>query len=238
MTNEIVMVMTWLTMALMPIGDAMALIYTCPIFVIFLSFFCLRQKFGLYKVIMTLLSILGAVFIVNPKLFVHSAKPLIEPTNNYYIGVMTSLIVAFCGGVNTVVVYRLKNFHVYALLLTSGLLGLFLALIMCPLDSLSQIFHDTENANFPFLILSGGLGVVGLLLCIYSGQILIPIIYSILRCQEVVIAFILQSFVESRQSPSLVTIIGALLVVSSSLLIPLEKMLKSIIPWDNVKKIM
>ena len=132
--------MTWLTLSLMPIGDAMALIYTCPIFVMVLSFFLLRQKFGLFKVIITILSILGAVFIVNPSILLHSKRQWIEPSRQYYLGVLTSLIVAFFGGINTVVVYRLRNFHVHALLFTSGLLGLFLSLIMCPLDPLSQIF--------------------------------------------------------------------------------------------------
>ena len=159
------MVLTWLTLSLMPIGDAMALIYTCPIFVMVLSFFLLRQKFGLFKVIITILSILGAVFIVNPSILLHSKRRWIEPSRQYYLGVLTSLIVAFFGGINTVVVYRLRNFHVHALLFTSGVLGLFLSLIMCALDPLSKIFHDTANANYPFLILSGSLGVIGLLLC-------------------------------------------------------------------------
>ena len=144
------MVLTWLTLSLMPIGDAMALIYTCPIFVIILSFFILRQKFGLYRVVITLLTILGAVFIVNPSILIDSKRQVIIAPH-YYLGVVTSLIVAFFGGVNTVVVYRLRNFHVYALLFTSGLLGLFFSLIMCPVDPLSQIFHDTANANYPFL---------------------------------------------------------------------------------------
>ena len=226
--------MTWLTMSLMPIGDAMALIYTCPIFVIILSFFLLRQKFGLYRVVITLLTILGAVFIVNPSILVNKRQVVIAP--HYYLGVVTSLIVAFFGGVNTVVVYRLRNFHVYALLFTSGLLGLFLSLIMCPLDPLSQMFHDPASANYPFLILSGSLGVIGLLLCIYSGQILTPIIYAILRCQEIVLAFMFQSFI-SMQIPSWVTILGALLVVLSTVLIPLENLLKSVIPWEKLKKI-
>ena len=230
------MVLTWLTLSLMPIGDAMALIYTCPIFVMVLSFFLLRQKFGLFKVIITILSILGAVFIVNPSILLHSKRRWIEPSRQYYLGVLTSLIVAFFGGINTVVVYRLRNFHVHALLFTSGVLGLFLSLIMCPLDPLSKIFHDTANANYPFLILSGSLGVIGLLLCIYSGQVLTPIIYSLLRCQEIAIAFMLQSL-ELRQIPSWVTILGSLLVVLSTLLIPLENWLKSAIPWEKLKKI-
>ena len=170
----------------------MALIYTCPIFVMVLSFFLLRQKFGLFKVIITILSILGAVFIVNPSILLHSKRQWIEPSRKYYLGVLTSLIVAFFGGVNTVVVYRLRNFHVHALLFTSGLLGLFLSLIMCPLDPLSQIFHDTATANYLFLILSGSLGVIGLLLCIlcitlYSRQIFGIEAFTKNRCSSMIL---------------------------------------------------
>ena len=71
-SNEIVMVMTWLAMSLMPIGDSMSLIYTCPIFVIILSFICFGQKQGLYKFIIAFISIIGAVFTVNPSILPHS----------------------------------------------------------------------------------------------------------------------------------------------------------------------
>ena len=68
------MVMTWLAMALMPIGDAMALIYTYPFFVITLSLLYLGQKVGLFKIITSLVTILGAVFIVDPALIIQSEK--------------------------------------------------------------------------------------------------------------------------------------------------------------------
>ena len=144
---------------------------------------------------------------------------------------------AFFGAVNTVTVYQLQKFHTYALLVTSGTLGLILSLIICPIDPLSQIFHDTANANYPFLILSAFLGVFGLLLCLYSNQILLPFVYSLIRTQEVVIAFIFQSFIECIY-PSAITILGAFLVISGSLLIPLETYLISKIPCEALRKVL
>ena len=63
------MVLSWLSLSLLPIGDAIALIYTFPIFSILLSYICLGAKPGMYQVMVTLLSIFGAILIVEPTAF-------------------------------------------------------------------------------------------------------------------------------------------------------------------------
>ena len=122
---------------------------------------------------------------------------------------------------NTASIYYLKDFHTFTLLFTNGFVGLLASFIICPLDSTSVIFHDFTNADFGFLTICGILYVLGLFLCIYSAQILIPVFYSVLRCQEVVIAFLFQIFIR-LDIPDLQTIFGAILVLFCSLILPIE----------------
>ena len=218
----------------MPIGDAEALIYTSPIFVIVLSALILGHRIGVYKSIIALLTILGAWFIVEPSALKKSGgDPL---ANLYFTGVFVSLATAFCNGVQIVTMFRLQKVHPFNLMLNSGISGLLFCLILGPFDSSSQIFTANPNIDVVYLLLSAILGIIGLLLCLYSGQILIPILFCVLRCQEVVISFIFQAVFQTHLT-SLITINGALLVISGSIFIPLEQMIVSKIPIDWIRNI-
>ena len=62
-SSETVLTMTWLSLSLLPIGNAMAFIYTSPISVIILSYFILKHRIGLYRSFIAVVTIIGAVLV-------------------------------------------------------------------------------------------------------------------------------------------------------------------------------
>ena len=85
----------------------------------------------------------------------------------------------------------------------------------------SMIFHQFESAPFPELLLIGSMGLVAYFMAIKSYQLIHPTIGSILKSNEVIFAFILQS-TAMELIPSGFTILGAFFVILSGVLVPLE----------------
>ena len=104
-------------------------------------------------------------------------------------------------------------------------------------DSKSQIFHNLEAANFLYIVLAGIVGLLANLLAIKSYQLIPPTVASIVRCQEIVFAFILQAAFMAAL-PHFYSILGALLVVMSAIMIPLEEMLVRLIPNQRLRNIL
>ena len=190
-SSETVLTMTWLSLSLLPIGNAMAFIYTSPISVIILSYFILKHRIGLYRSFIAVVTIIGAVLVT-----IFSQDSSLSSMSG--TGILVAFTVAFFVGVQTVLTFKLRRFHPAALMLNSGILGLSVSLIACSIDKQSLIFHDTANANYAYLFLSACLGILGLLLCIYSSQILIPMLFTVLRCQELVFSFIAQTILLAK----------------------------------------
>lgn len=190
-SSETVLTMTWLSLSLLPIGNAMAFIYSSPISVIILSYVILKHRIGLYRSLIAVVTIAGAILVA---IFSHDSSL----SSMSGTGIMVALIVAFFVGLQTVTTFTLRRFHPAALMLNSGILGLLVSLIACSLDKKSLIFHDTANANYAYLFLSACLGILGLLLCIYSSQILVPMLFTVLRCQELVFSFIAQTVLVAK----------------------------------------
>ena len=107
------------------------------------------------------------------------------------------------------------------------------ALIICPLDEQNQIFHQYDQVNFQMLLGSSVLGILGLFLNTYSCQHLNPIVFSALRCQEVVFSFGIQYLSSETNAPTIGCILGAAMVVFSSLLVPMEEYIFSKIGNKN-----
>ena len=107
------------------------------------------------------------------------------------------------------------------------------ALIICPLDEQNQIFHQYDQVNFQMLLGSSVLGILGLFLNTYSCQHLNPIVFSVLRCQEVVFSFGIQYLSSEMNAPTIGCILGTAMVVFSSLLVPMEEYIFSKIGNKN-----
>ena len=139
---------------------------------------------------------------------------------------MVSLGVAIIGAANYIITFQLKKYNPNVLLTSSGLCGLVLALFICPFDQQNKIFHDFNEANFLFLFISSCLGIFGLFLDTYSCQRLNPVVFSVLRILEVVISYVLQVIITGI-SPNYMTMVGTALILTSTLLVPLEPYLVS-----------
>ena len=146
-----------------------------------------------------------------------------DSDHQYVLGTIVSLAAACIGAANNLTVFQLHKIHPYILLLTSGILGLILALIICPLDEQNQIFHQYDQVNLQMLFGSSSLGILGLFLNTYSCQHLNPVVFSVLRCQEVVFSFGIQYVSSEMNAPTFGSILGTAMVVFSSLLVPLEQ---------------
>ena len=114
--------------------------------------------------------------------------------------------------------------------------GMLTVLMTFHFNEKSLIFHQFESAPFPELLLIGSMGLVAYFMAIKSYQLIHPTIGSILKSNEVIFAFILQS-TAMELIPSGFTILGAFFVILSGVLVPLETKIVQCIQIDWLRKI-
>ena len=153
--------------------------------------------------------------------------------NKAYKGVLAALGAALFSVSVTITVSYLRRFSHNVLVFYGGIGGLFLVLIFAKFDEESKIFHNLGNADLPKITLSAFLGIFANFMAIKSYQMIPPTVASFVRTQQVVFAFILQSAV-MNVVPSVYSIIGAVLVVTSALLIPFESPFIAMLPCERL----
>ena len=128
------------------------------------------------------------------------------------------------GGTLTVGVNYLQDYHSNALMMHSGIGNLVIALFFCYFDPDSQFFHNTSNMNgtiFGEIICLVTFSLSAMTMAIVSYQLLPPPIVAVLRSQEVVFAYIIET-VAMKRTPTFLTILGAVFVFTAAILLPLE----------------
>ena len=132
-----------------------------------------------------------------------------------------ALLVAIISSLLNVTVNYLKDINQSVLIFFGGLGDLISVLILVPFDNSSKLFHDFGELAWNRIFVLVALSLIGLFLTITCYQILNPTIASILRTTEVVFAFMFQ-IVSTGTSPETLTILGAVLVIVSTVFIPFE----------------
>jgi len=115
---------SYLGVLYVPLGDAMTIIFTAPIFTMIFSFIFLRIRQGLWKIFFAFVLIIGVILVVRPpfifpKIIYHLQNQQINETlsnvdsldkkgNMYWIGVGICFLAAACTGLINVVLNHLK----------------------------------------------------------------------------------------------------------------------------------
>ena len=133
-----------------------------------------------------------------------------------------------------VTVNHMKRINHNVLVFYSGLGGLFGTFMLLLCYEKSKIFYHFSGVNWIHLMVIVILGMTALWISMISYQMVSPTVVSILKSQEIVFAFIIQSVV-ANTFPSPLTIIGALLVFLSGIIIPMEDQFLKRLP-ENVRK--
>jgi drug/metabolite transporter (DMT)-like permease len=237
-----------------PLGTAMTIIYSAPIFTMIFSFVFLRIKQGLYKIFFALILIVGVLLVIRPPFIFHNLKPNVESysifnqtvTNNqtspakdhsetkdniYWIGVAICVVAAACTGLISVVFNYLQDVDTGVAVFWSGCMTILCSFAFLSIDHDSHIFF-TGNLNWTYmgeLFALGSLGICAVSMVTISCQLLDPTINSVLRAQQVIFAFVAQTIV-SQVLPYHLTFIGAGFVVLSAVCMPLDKYVKPKVP--------
>ena len=133
-----------------------------------------------------------------------------------------------------VAVNHMKQINHNVLVFYSGLGGLIGTGVLLLCDEKSKIFYHFSEVNWTHLMVIVIMGMIALWISMISYQMVSPTVVSIMKSQEIVFAFIIQSVVENT-FPSHLTIIGALLVFLSGIIIPMEEQFLKRLP-ENVRK--
>ena len=218
----------------LPLGDAITIIYSAPVFTMVLSTICLKARLGLFKVILACLLVSGIVLVSKPSsLFPDHVTPEEE---NSVVGIIAGLGCAMAGASIAVITGYLKTSSPYLLVFFAGMGGILTVLLAVFFDRKSLIFHHFQSAPFPELVLIGSLGLLGYFLAIKAYQLIHPTFGSILKSNEVIFAFIFQS-TAMEMVPSGFTLLGAFLVILSGILVPFETQIVQRVQIEWLRKV-
>jgi len=212
----------------LPLGDAITIIYSGPVFTMILSTICFKTRLGLFKVFLACLLVSGIVLVAKPS----SIFPD-DNSENCTLGIIAGLVCALAGALIAVITGYLKSSNTYLLVFYAGIGGLLTVFLAFHFDEKSLIFHQLNFAPFPELLLIGTMGLIAYFMALKSYQMIHPTIGCILKSNEVIFAFILQSTL-----PSGFTILGAFFVILSGVLVPLETQIVQCIQIDWLRKIL
>ncbi|XP_058822432.1 solute carrier family 35 member G1 [Topomyia yanbarensis] len=209
----------------MPLADASVIIFSTPVFVAIFARLFLRESCGMFNVLTIFLTLIGVVLITRPPfLFGYGARSVSEEQvveSNYDVWGPVAALSSTLFGANAYVLLRaLKGLHFSVIMTNFGAFALVYTLIVC---------YYLGALCWP-LCGSDRLLVIALALFSFGGQILLTLALqyeqagpvAVARSADIVFAFIWQ-IMFFRETPSIYSVLGALLVVSSVLLSGLRK---------------
>mmetsp|Transcript_24027 Transcript_24027/g.36033 ORF Transcript_24027/g.36033 Transcript_24027/m.36033 type:complete len:366 (-) Transcript_24027:178-1275(-) len=203
----------FVTLTLLEFGDATALTALSPFVAVFLSRLMLGERLTITKVLAVLLSIVGAVMIIQPP-FLFGTK------RQGWLGVITGLSSSVVGGLIFVVVRRAKEAMALQLLWSFSVFSLLIAGVLS--FTLSWITVPTRDATW---ILFGlcAFGIVGHFAFNYAVRLAPAGPSSLVSSSEIVMGYLLQVFF-FKQPVTLVTMCGVSLTVIAISMIALGDM--------------
>ena len=248
------MMCSYLGVLYIPLGDALTIIYTAPIFTMIFSYIFLRTRQGFWKISLAILLMIGVILIIRPpfifpqnapKLQFHQQSKKTNQTfmageNNsrmeietfYWMGVAMSLGASCIGGLMNVSINYLKEVDSGTVYFWNGLMSIFCSFAFLTFDQNSQIFFNMKNVDLETVGKLAALASIGICsnwMSTISYQLLDPTFCAVLRSQEVIFAYIAQMIV-FHVIPCNISFIGAFLVLLSAVCMPLEKFVKPRLP--------
>jgi len=216
--------LSYSSMALLPIGDAITIIFTEPIWTLLLSRLIFGTRISLRLVASCSLLVVGAVVVVRPPgLFPPPEASLHpgQPVSGVLVGAAVALAASVAGAGQNVLISRLMEVPPCVLLLHSGVGGVACTLGMALLDPTDRL-GPGELASIPLtdvllLLLLGIIGLLGFASLTKALQVIPPTTVAVLRSLEVVMAFAMQA-VMLGTPPAILDLVGGAVVVGGVVL--------------------
>ena len=186
----------------MPIGDALTIVFTEPLWTLVLSKLFLKIRIGLWKVGWGIALLFGMVLCIQP--------PFLFPSNiseeddddatsngmeNYYFGVGLAISTAVAGSMANVAIAKCEKVSSKVMVFYNGLGGVILALMCSYYDSDNSIIFSISSISLNtwlLLVLLGLSGIMGYFSMTRSLRLIPPTTVAVLRALEIILAYIAQ----------------------------------------------
>ena len=223
-------------LAHLPLGDALTLIFTEPLFTILLSLVFLGVGIGPLKIILCSGLLAGMVLNIQPPfMFPNKDQDTSSSGGNsfsYYFGAALAVACAICGSLCNVCIFLCGDEVSSAgLVFYTGIGGIVIAIIGCYADDgdsgASRMLFSLESlspTDWGVLLMISALGVLAYLAMTQALKLTSPTSVSVLRALEIILAYVCQIAVMG-QYPNLISIGGAVLVIASVVGIAVEEKL-------------
>ena len=232
--------MNFLCLSYMPLGDALTIIFTEPLFTIILSLVFFRIGIGFFKIVLGFGLIAGMILCIQPPFIFPSREEEEEGKHEssldqsrrsgYYTGVALAAGCAFSGAVCNILIRECHGrVRTLSLVLHAGLAGIVVGLLGCAWDpDNSRLLYNIRTLSAIDWLILIGISAVGMMAYVTMTAALKSITattVSVLRALEIVLAYGCQiAFLGVM--PNVICVGGASLVMFCVIGIAVEESIK------------
>ncbi|TRY71642.1 hypothetical protein TCAL_03122 [Tigriopus californicus] len=227
----------------MPLGDALTIIFTEPLFTMVLSLIFLKIAMGPWKILLGIGLTAGMILSIQPPFLFPPTVPLtplsnsshhvlvegkIQRSEQYFYGACLAISCALCGAMCNILIKKCDGISSTSLVFVAGIAGILISVVGCVLDETDHIISSMEELTpmtwFILLVLSF-IGVLAYLSMTEALKAISPTSVSVLRALEIILAYFCQ-IMFLGQYPNLTCVAGAFLVMLSVVGIAIEEKLQ------------
>jgi len=213
----------------MPLGDALTLVFTEPLWTILLSRLVLSISIGVWKIVFGGVLVGGMILCIQPPLLFSPQQDRLvsEDSPGYYVGAVLAISTAVTGSLANVIIAKCERVSSTVMVFFSGVGGVVLALVFSIFDQDNNIVFNPAVITWEqwvVLLVLGGMGIAGYFSMTRSLQLIPPTTVAVLRAMEIILAYIIQAVVMG-EVPDTLAITGSSLVMMSVVAFALEDLI-------------
>lgn len=235
---------------LMPVPDALCIIFACPVVTIFLSALVLRDRINIPKVVAGVALFTGVVCVSKPPFIFQSvfhkiaehpdnipeaveafivylskqSQDLPQNYESYYLGVAMAVTACVAQGVTCVMVAKVRAVVTPVLANWASIMGLVMGVLYWLIEDRNTglSLEDETPLNWALITGLSTCGLVAFTTLTLSLQLVSPNMVSSLRCLEMVVAFLVQSVITGL-APNILSSIGGGLITLGIVILGAEE---------------
>ncbi|CAH1246547.1 SLC35G1 [Branchiostoma lanceolatum] len=205
-----------------PLGDATTVIFSSPIFIAFFAWLILKESYGWFNFVVTLTTLTGVVLISKPS-FIFGSVAAVPNPSEHLLGTLSAFGGAVFSALALVMIRKLgKTVHFFVHITYLSVFGMILTLVL--LIALGEFKMPPCGSDRYYLIALGLCGVGGQTFLTKAFQLEKAAPVAIVRTMDIVFAFTWQ-FLFLGELPALLSVGGAVFVMSSAIAIAVKKWL-------------
>ncbi|XP_073541366.1 solute carrier family 35 member G1 isoform X1 [Phyllobates terribilis] len=209
------MILLYYAVQSMPLADATVIMFSSPAFTSIFACIFLKEKCSIWDILFMLFTLVGVILIARPPFLFGSNSDDFEGDYSSHMKGTIAAVAGAIGASLTIVVLRKmgKSVHYFLSIWYYAIIGLIESVIAVSALGVWRLPYC--GADRWLLVFIGVLGLGGQAFLVKALQIEKAGPVSVMRCMDVVFAFIFQA-IFFHQTPTWLTIGGALCVVAST----------------------